>query len=549
MTKVLMLKYYTKLVSRQINDDLLIHKLLKDVEPINIGDADTLFAFSQRGMGFYRKLYILIAHALSKRGYPSIFLFKDNFLSQYTPQNSNFLSRIGEKINVFFKNFDISSYFPRLIIDGKELSNSLVEEVSKIRITDKQEGKLRYDWDIDLEKKIISTNELNFSPLIHNTLRAIFKRYNIDFEDKEILCITKDMILTCDLLFYYFNLLKKHASENKKKIRIVGWETNYLPNSAFLFLCNSLSNDRDIEYIDLSRGYNQYFGYNIRESNIVSSNLTRSGKENRFVVDNNELRSVAEEYDADRTFSEIKNIIKKPITKDFKPEQKEVIKLVRKYKSLGKNVFCLFTHLFYDTPLDDSSSSFKDMCEWLLETIDFFKKTDDFLLLKPHPVEIRPEYPEKEPNETLSSFLKSHNIYLSHNIFLLEPRLFSLNEIVIFVDCGLVWRASVALELPFYNVPSIIAGSPPYKILDFNYAKNKKDYFYIIKNIDKLDICDDLKLNVARYLLAMKKNHVYVNSIAYDKKIKKNYLEKNLIDKYIKDGDKNIDFLVNEVLK
>lgn len=533
----------------QLHDDFLLKKLLNDVEPVELSSSDKLFIFSHRTSAYYLKVYGLIAHALSKKGYPSCFLFRDCIIDRYIPTIENFSDNFDFSNILSIKNFEVGHYLPKLIIDGKEISNSLIEKISKIKITDGKERKLNYEWKINLEKNLARANNINFFPLIHNTLRTIFKRYNIDFSDKKVVSIFDEMVKSCDRLLKHFLIFKKYAQDKGLKINIAGWEDDYIPNGVFKVLCELFSEERDVEYISIARGYGHYFGSHHHESNIVASNLTYAGKKSRLVVDNKELEMTSKKYNLDLVISEIGKILKKSVINGFSVEQQKIVDLIKDYRSSGKNVFVLFTHLFYDTPIEDSSASFKDMCDWVLETIKYFKKKDGILLLKPHPVEIRPDNRHLEPSETLSSFIREKNVNLSSNIILLKPRLFRLNEIVSFIDCGLIWRSSVALELPYYNVPSIIAGSPPYKILDFYYAKNKKDYFDKIENVKKLHVSKNLKLNTARYILSLKDKHKHIQCIAYSKKFKRNYLEKKLLERYFKEGDKNINFLVNELLK
>ena len=528
----------------QLKDDFLIKKLFEDIEKVNISYSNKLFIFNHRRSAYYLKLYALIAHALSKKGYPSCFLFKDITFDHYFPIISNISKKIDTSKISSIKYFEIGNYFPKLIIDGKEISNSLVENTSKIEIIDRDCNKLKFDWEVDINKGLIESQGVNFFPLIHNTLRTIFKRYNIDFSKKEIILTANKMIKSCDLLLYYYLRLKKYSKEEELKIRIVGWESGYIPNGIFKILCDDLSTNRDIEYFDLARGYAKYFGHHHHESYIAVSNLTHFNKPSRIALDKEEFEEVSQKYSADKTLLEISKIIKKPVEKISNIKQKEIINLIDDYKSSNKNIFILFSHLFYDTPLEDSSYSFDNMCDWILKTIDYFKKTGDLLLLKPHPVES-----ERKPNETLSSFLKNNSVKLSKNICLLNSRLFRLNEIVPYFDCGLVWRSSVALELPLYNKPSIIAGSPPYKILDLNYSKNSKNYFDMIKNVEKLKVKNEQKLDAARYILGLKDKHRHIKNITYSKKIKCNYLEKNLLNNYLKGGDKNIDSLITELLK
>lgn len=534
----------------QLNDEFLLKKLLSDVEPISLSNSNKIFIFSHRKDAFYLKLYTLLGHALSKKGFPSCFLFKDPIIGHYLQRAGNISKKI--KFSNFFSinSFEVGSYFPRLIENGKEISNSLIEEKTWVKITNGKDRKLKYDWNIDFDKETIIAHNINFYPVIYNTLRTIFKRYNVDFKNKRVLKLTEEMVTSCDLLLSYFLQMKEYSNKNDVKIRIVAWEQNYIPNGVFKDLCDSLSTKRDIEYIDFARGYPRFFGHHRHDSYVATSNLTYSGMKTRLSVTKKELRTFNEKNKNNNIISkELKKMMKKPILKNFTQEQEKVINMIRKHKDSGKNIFLLFTHLFYDTPIYDLSPAFKDMCEWVLETIEFFKRRDDFLLLKPHPVEINKDNPKFNPDETLFSFLKNNKIQFTDNIFLLKPRLFGLNEIAPFVDCGLIWRSSVALELPFYNIPCIITGSPPYKILDFYYAENKKDYFKLIDNIKDLKVTEEQKLNVARYLLCMKHKHKYIQSIPYKKKIKRNHFEKFYLLDYLKNGDKTIDLLINKMLK
>ena len=533
----------------QLNDEFFLKKILVDIEPIDLSDSDYLFIFSHRKDAYYLKLYTLIAHALSKKGYPSLFLYKDNLLRRYLPDMKKFSKKIDISDILSIKSFEVGPYFPRLIMDGKEISNSLREERTWIKISDGKSRMLNYDWNIDFDKGKIIANKINFYPVIYNTLRTIFKRYNVDFRNKKVQKITEEMVKSCDLLLFYFLLMKKYSNENNVKIRIVAWEQNYIPNGVFKDLCDFLSTKRDIEYIDFARGYPRYFGHFRHDSYIVTSNLTYTCMKTRLEVTREELKAFTNNHDINHTLKEIKKMRKEPNINNFTHEQNDVLKLLNKHKDSGKNIFLLFTHLFYDTPIYDISPAFKDMCNWVLETIEFFKKNDDFLLLKPHPVEINQDNPKFNPDETLLTFLKNNNIHLTENIFLLKPRLFGLNEIAPFVDCGLIWRSSVSLELPFYNVPCIISGSPPYKILDFYYAENKKDYFKLIKSIKKLSVTEDLKLNVIRYRECMKNKHKYIRSIPYNDKIKRNHFKNTYLDEYLKKGDEAINLLLDKMLK
>ena len=138
------------------------------------------------------------------------------------------------------------------------------------------------------------------------------------------------------------------------------------------------------------------------------------------------------------------------------------------------------------------------MCEWIIETIKYFRGKEDLLLLKPHPAEFLTEQPKRTPNETLASFLRDTE--LPENILLLDIHQFSIKDLSPFISCGLIWRSSVAMELTFLEMPCIIAGNPIYRILDLSYAKNQEHYFNMIEQSHLTTVAEEQQLDIGTYL-------------------------------------------------
>lgn len=518
------MKKYIRFIRTKLldwSDMILTKKLLRNTPDVDIDNSDILFIFSHDRSPYYEKLYTLIAYKLSKLAIPSCFLFKS----------------------------DLSSHLTNLVIDEQVISNSLFVKIHRVSITNGTDKSMQLEWSTNVETERIEANGVNFFSLIRSNLRSINKRYNIDFTDKHNVAICHELVKTCDLLFRYFLLLKKYANSKGVKIRIVGRESNYIPNGVFRLLCDRLSKNRDVEYIDLARGYMHYFGHHPQESYVAVVNCTRTGIDNRVVIYDKEFGELSKKNDdQNEMLASVNKVLKNTRGATVSQRKKEIIELINKYRSGGKNVFALFAHLFYDTPVCDESPSFKDMCEWITETIEFFRTRDDLLILKPHPAEIRPNEPQKEPNETLASFL-GDTIDDRENIVLLEPRLFSIEELHSYLSCGLIWRSSVAMELTYLRVPCIIAGTPLYKVLDLIYTKDKNHYFYLIENVKELTVSDEQILDVARYIYYLKEyKHVHIDSLPYDPYTGKHYWDGKSLQHYLENGDEKLSALVEKML-
>jgi len=498
--------------------------LLKNIRSVDIKNSEYIFVFNQVKGTFAGKLYALTSHALSKRGIASCFSYKNDMFSRY---------------------------YPRFDIDGHAISNAFIAEKTTRCIkpaTALNEGQFFFNWVVEIENEKIEAEGINFFPIIRSTLRALQKRYNIFYRDQNDQPVYLDLIRSCDLLLKYFLLLRDYAQHNNKKIRLVGWEANCIPNGVLKILCDRFAHNRGIEYIDLARGYVGYFGqHHFRESYITCSNLTKNKTSFGWSV----LKQELEEFDArninlHKLSKPISNALEKDIYSEIPHNQKKVTKTIEDYKSLGKRVFVLFAHLFYDAPLDDKSPAFNGMCNWLTETVKYFYGKEDLLLIKPHPAEIRKDEPQKIPSEQLEPFLS--DIELSENILLLEPRLFTVKDLSPYMSCGLIWSSSVAMELVILGIPCIIAGKPYYKALDFNLAKDKEHYFHMIEQSHEINVTEKHKTDVGKFVYLIEKKHVHIDCISYDMNRRKIFWNRKALKEYLTGGNQNIQSIVEKML-
>jgi hypothetical protein len=502
-------------------DNYLTGVLLKKIKPVDITNSEYIFIFNQVRGQYVEKLYPLVSYELYKRGIASFFLYKNDLFSPH---------------------------YPRFKINGMELSNSITKAKRRC-VKSANQKRLFFKWSVDLQNEKIEAEGINFFPIIRSSLRTIQKRYNVIYYGEDNKPLYDGLIQSCDLLLKYFLLLKEYSKNYKKKIRLVGWEISYVPNGVFKMLCDQLSHNRDVEFVELGMGYISYFGqHHFRESYIASGNLTKTKKAFCWAVSKEELAGADDKNIAqEELIKPATNALKKDLEDKTSKNKKETIKLIENYRSRGKKIFALFAHLFYDTPVDDESPAFNGMCEWIKETVNYFIAKDDLLLIKPHPSEFRSDEPRKTPNETVSSFLTDTE--LSENIIILDPRLFSVNDLSPFISCGLIWRSSVAMELAFLGIPGIIAGVPYYNALNLNFAVDKGHYFQMIEQSNDLKVTDELKIDVAKYLYLHEKKHFHIDSIIYNKKLRQFYWNRKALARYLKNGDSAYESVVENMLE
>jgi hypothetical protein len=387
---------------------------------------------------------------------------------------------------------------------------------------------------------------INFYDIVISTLRRIQKRYNIEYDNKDAHPNYEDLIASCDILLKTFQLLKKYAHNQNVKIRFVGWEVNYVPNGVLRVLCDQFSEDRDIELIEMERGYMTYFGHSIKDSYVCSANLTETKVLTGWVVNKNEFVNMKNSRFDERALQRtIESVVAKSGSEKSEKDH-AILRLAGEYRNQGKNVFVLFAHLFYDTFVDDSSYEFQDMCDWILTTIEILNSSEDLLIIKPHPAELREDFPQKRPNETLASFIA--NVELGDNVVLLEPDQFSVNDLLPYITCSLIWRSSVAMELTYLGIPCIIAGKTYYNLLAMNYVKSKSEYQQLIQSAASLKVDDGIKEDIARYLHTQRNKNKFIDGIVYNYTDRRFYWNRKTFKRYLQNGAAPLNPIVENIL-
>ena len=124
---------------------------------------------------------------------------------------------------------------------------------------------------------------------------------------------------------------------------------------------------------------------------------------------------------------------------------------------------------------------FKDNLSWI-KTLEVIKNIDHVnWLVKAHPNDVI----NRVVTTTQIEVRKLSKNYNNIQEFPIEYSNNSLNK---FIKAAVTLNGSVGYEYPSLGVPTIICGETLYSGKNFNYEpKTKKDYFHLLKNLEKLE--------------------------------------------------------------
>lgn len=162
--------------------------------------------------------------------------------------------------------------------------------------------------------------------------------------------------------------------------------------------------------------------------------------------------------------------------------------LLKEIKDIAyrRRIFALFPNVLWDNSLSTSIDNiFNSPVEWLVDTIKFFEKEEDkLLLIREHPAGasfmksrigireiVKNEFGKDVRDIKNLIFIPSNNLIKSYSLFPI-------------IKAGIVYNGTIGLEMMYKKIPVLIAGKAPYSYKEFTVDfKNKKEYFQAFNKV------------------------------------------------------------------
>jgi hypothetical protein len=143
----------------------------------------------------------------------------------------------------------------------------------------------------------------------------------------------------------------------------------------------------------------------------------------------------------------------------------------------------LLTNVMWDAQLHYKSNAFKNMLEWVLQTIHYFEKRKDLqLIIRVHPAEIRGTLPSRQ---LLVDEIKKAIPFLPENVFIIPPdSQVSTYELAAQSNAVIIYNTKTGIEISSMGIPVIVAGEAWIRNKGFSLdASSSSDYFSILDGL------------------------------------------------------------------
>lgn len=128
-----------------------------------------------------------------------------------------------------------------------------------------------------------------------------------------------------------------------------------------------------------------------------------------------------------------------------------------------RNVF-LFSNIYWDVGMAETGRLFKDVIEWVLESVAIAQKSPDIhLYIKTHPGE---KYDSAKSLKGIADFIYERFPILPDNVTIIYPDLkINTYDLFPYIDLGIVFNGTVGIEMMLEGIPIVVTAKAPYSRL------------------------------------------------------------------------------------
>ncbi len=142
----------------------------------------------------------------------------------------------------------------------------------------------------------------------------------------------------------------------------------------------------------------------------------------------------------------------------------------------------MLTNVAWDAQLHFKNKAYDTMFDWVIQTIDFFKKNKHIqLLIRIHPAEITGTVPS---NDSVIDQINNHFLKIPDNVFIIGPESkISTHSAMSYCNSVIIYGTKTGIELSSLSIPIIIAGEAWIKGKGIGFDANSKEEYTKILNM------------------------------------------------------------------
>jgi len=366
------------------------------------------------------------------------------------------------------------------------------------------DSKLKNDWTVDLQNEKLICKGINYYQGMYERVGRVLKVYSVDWSLNSSQLYFKTWLLQLDRLIDTLDKLLTFCQNKNIRVTFTSLQSHFVPYFALKLYAKH--HPQQFNHVTFSSSYENW------KSNVSGEPLSTLTMQNNNLFSEPTLPAFGLAKDFEKWFEEA--FI--PNADHYKEQAKKLTSIKRagattfeaqdlknKLNSLTKNsnrsVYCMLGKIPYDLAVpNQGGAAHSNMSDWINQTIESIKGTDNILLIKPHPHEKN----NAIANRGNEGFLDLINVELTDSIILLPHRGVSLQDLFENVDVFLCWNGSSIAELGSQNQKIIACdewASRNYPIGVLS-PSNLEDYNSLLKHASNVNMNPGFGLKSLAYV-------------------------------------------------
>jgi hypothetical protein len=412
---------------------------------------------------------------------------------------------------------------------------------------------LAHDWTVDWPAGVVEAGGINYYSYFQERLAQQARAYRTGISDDPESAAKFDLLLRrADVALSLCERVLDLAGEQSKPVRIALQDSHFAPAGVIREWCHQVGSHHGIHAVVLSVGYENYY------SNLTSLHATTLAVEDLTANPTVRQPFLGGPHRLDAALAEDPGLDKEPddqvlswIVQDrsrvelSSPGRDEALARVERARAAGGKVFVALGKVTIDFAAPgDRGFAHADFVEWINHLVEAVTDTDNLLLIKPHPHELR----EEIVNDGVQPLRELVVPDLPENVRFLDHNSFNTHELAELVDAALLWNGTAILEFSVLGVPVLPASvwaDRDYPV-GFEILRTRDEYEQVLRGVRELSVAPDATRRSAAMLRLMRSDHVaipygYVSRSAINLDMRAPRLDVEMLSKLAEQPDRYVE--------
>lgn len=417
-------------------------------------------------------------------------------------------------------------------------------------------GPLQLEWTLDYSNKRIEAVGVNFYGCFFEAVTILVRRYEFDWESPDIQRQFRRLLKRADsVIAWTHNLCQKLEGMSKlPKVAVMSQFAYNLPESAIRRYLAEKGNGL-VHFVY----YKNVANYDLVHSR--SDISTRVSGLDMTLWPDCRLSFLPARSRFNPWYAQKRNVpeflaaleqVQEELLVSVPETHSDLRSYLREQKAHGKRVICCIGRLLFDQAEHKSGGpAYEDISDWLRHSVEIAANNPDIIvLIRPHPHESNPTAAVRA-RQTLRDVLPSE---LPPNVLYVDPLEMTVQSLIGIMDLAVIWLGTAAWELSALGVPCAVMSHAGYDQVPFDaiFPQNREEYAQLLMSQTYPQPDEETRLRGAACLYYVKTANLtrpypyaFVRGSNSFRAVP--WYRKDLIKKFLTEGDENIDFVVDQI--